>query len=287
MNTPEFLHDYSFVPEELIAALRSSGIAPYASCGDIPICSTDESDCSSDGGACSDYPCKDSPCRDTCKDTCKFDSPCSTDGICGADTPCSDTPAAPPTTYGSITIVSTTSTSVTLQLSSISKATSYVVAYRKSSVTSASMYPTTSLSVTISGLTPNTEYIFNYYGLNDDGTGPYMPSGVSATTQLSRPANWEWWSTVRSGAEINLSASEWNAFCVRINEFRQYTGYPTYGAFSSVSRGSPISATIVNHAVWAISAMKPPTSPPSDVYTGDVIGASFFNGLKYALNSIQ
>ena len=132
-------------------------------------------------------------------------------------------------------------------------------------------------------------YDFWGYTLVQDGT--YWPAGSDTVTVESpaaqRPDDWSWYSTVRAGQPIELSAYEWNAFCNRINDFRVYVGLPEYGAFERVYSGDPISASIVRHAVWAIDAMDPPTNTPSTPSRGDLITADFFNDLRRSLNSID
>lgn len=136
-------------------------------------------------------------------------------------------------------------------------------------------------------LNPNRTYEIRVWIIDSDGTMSATSSWITITTpEKYRPEDWQWVTTVASGKAIALTAQEWTDFCSRINEFRVYTGFPEYGAFVSVSPGTTISAEIVDHAVWAISAMGPPTSAPSGVSSGDTITAGFFNGLKNALNSI-
>lgn len=186
---------------------------------------------------------------------------------------------------GSISIASKTATSITVQLAAIPGADYYVVVYRLHASTAVlDQITTTVLTHTFYGLTPNTPYTFNYYGVNSGGTGPYA-SGVTGTTLSARPENWSWWSAVGSNQNISLSAGEWNAFCVRINEFREYKGLAQYGAFVTARPGTNISASIVNHAVWAIGAMVS-GAYSLEVRPGDTITAGFFNGLKDYLNSV-
>lgn len=132
-------------------------------------------------------------------------------------------------------------------------------------------------------------YDFWGYTLVQDGT--YWPAGAGTVTvegaAAQRPDDWSWYSAVRAGRPILLSAYEWNAFCNRINDFRVYSGLPEYGDFERMYSGDPISAGVVRHAVWAISAMDPPYKPPASPGSGDPITASFFNDLMDSLNSIR
>lgn len=101
----------------------------------------------------------------------------------------------------------------------------------------------------------------------------------------SRPSDWQWWNSIYQGAKIKISADEWNSFCARINEFRAYKGLASY-SFTKVSSGNKISASVVNQAVTAISAIPGHGTLPNSVYVGNPIKASFFNSLQTALNGI-
>lgn len=273
------------VPSFLSTTTTSATISPRCSfCVEVA-CETDAMACGQCSGQSCSGQCTSAECGQcgscergqcsTCQSSCQ--------GCQGCQTACEGS-AQHPIASGSITVVNRSSNSITLRLGAISRATSYVAAYRPTSATAAQTVETTSLTVTVSGLEPDTTYVFNYYGKNSYGTGPYMANGVSATTLSDRPYNWAWWSTVSSGGDISLSAGEWNAFCTRINEFREYKGLAQYGAFVTARQGAEISASIVNHAVWAIGAMVS-GAYSLEVRSGDTITAGFFNGLKDYLNS--
>lgn len=198
-------------------------------------------------------------------------------------------PLDPPTRTGSMSIVKAGSDYVTVRISSISKATGYEIVWREASVTDieGTLDVGSSGRYTIDGLTPETDYVFNYRGYNDDGIGPFMSTGRTATTLPNRPDDWEWWTRIESGGDIDLSADEWNTFCERINEFRAYSGLSEY-AFTTVETGDYIYASTVNRAVSAIRAMNPLVTPPRQVSSGSSdITAAFFYGLSNALNSIE
>ena len=114
------------------------------------------------------------------------------------------------------------------------------------------------------------------------GGGPTPPDPPTPI----RPSNWNWWSSIYSGGFIQISASEWNAFCDKINEFRDYDGL-SYYRFSYVRSGDDIAANVVNEAVDAIGSIRSAWGVPSRVYRGDVITADFFMRLQDALNSIR
>lgn len=149
-----------------------------------------------------------------------------------------------------------------------------------------------SLTKTFAGLSASTGYAVNA-GVVSGGSTAWIGAQTFTTPSQSgggdtkpRPNNWYWQSVVSSGATISLSASEWNAFCDRINAFREYAGLSAY-YFTSVYRGLPISAAIVNQAWDAIAAVNSARGVPARVYSGDTISAAFFQNLQSALNSIS
>lgn len=83
-----------------------------------------------------------------------------------------------------------------------------------------------------------------------------------------------------------VSASDFNSFLSRINDFRVYVGLPQYGAFQYAQSGNVITSSIVAHPVYAIRAMNPPIQEPNVPSVGTTITASFFNQLASSLNSI-
>lgn len=209
--------------------------------------------------------------------------------------------AGRPTASGSITISSTTATSITLRLASISQATSYVVVWRPVSTSALTGRTTTSsLTVTITGLQPGTEYVFNYYGKNSDGNGPYMSSGKHATTLPARPKYWSWTSGLVSakpatnalspGDDIPayLTAAGWTAFTQNIKDVYSYrTGSSYSGTLSDGGNGTTkLSAAMVNEAITAIGTMTSSYLPSKTTPNVTKLSASLLNGLADSLNSI-
>ena len=135
----------------------------------------------------------------------------------------------------------------------------------------------------ISGLEPDTEYAIN---VNVNGTG-WLGTETFWTDEVTspRPDDWEWYSTIRSGREIRITADEWNDFCDRINEFREYVGLSAY-SFTTVRSGNPIKASYMRQAIIAINAIDGHGTLPASVYEGDQIKASFFTKLASALNAV-
>lgn len=139
----------------------------------------------------------------------------------------------------------------------------------------------------VEGLNPSTTYRANIlYSTSTTVIENYSLGIQRITTEASeRPDNWAWISTIASGRAVSITAAEWNAFCVRINEFREYKGLSAY-SFTTVSKGTKISATICNQAWSAIYAISGHGTMPSAAVADGPLYASFFTLLASALNSI-
>lgn len=133
----------------------------------------------------------------------------------------------------------------------------------------------------ISGLSPKTTYTMNVSINGGDWLG-----GQEFTTGSGRPDDWEWWSVVAKGAEIRLSAAEWNAFTACINAFRVYASLAEHSFTAAVSGKTAISASICNQARTAISAIDGHGTLPAAAVKDAPITAAFFNDLRDALNAI-
>lgn len=141
----------------------------------------------------------------------------------------------------------------------------------------------TTMSKTFSGLDAETDYAANVC-VNGTWVGTQYFTTLSEPS-IQRPYDWEWWRVFQSGNPVLISATQWNLFCDRINQFREYVGLSSYN-FYTASSGDEISAWIVNEAVDAISDMTTRWLP-GYVRRGDPITPSFFDGLRDALNSID
>lgn len=137
---------------------------------------------------------------------------------------------------------------------------------------------------TFNNLKPDTKYNFGVKAYDGDGAQSPM-STYSATTTKSRPPSFNWENGKYSGYAFNISATEWNSLCTKVNEFRYYKSLANF-SFTRVSKGMDFKATYYNEVVNAIKAMSPPTSVPSLRATGDVVYASDINRLRDSLNSI-
>jgi hypothetical protein len=139
---------------------------------------------------------------------------------------------------------------------------------------------------------------FVFYGFAQVASdGRYYPAGSDSVN--IRPYNWAWDSTVVTGGSVPtvysgsgllyrakyLTATEWNDFTERINDFREYKGLSSY-SFTTVFSDEPMVYTQGNEARSAISAMSPPTPVPSAIISNSGMTSAFVNGLKNSLNSI-
>jgi len=99
-----------------------------------------------------------------------------------------------------------------------------------------------------------------------------------------RPGDWSWDLSMISGQNVNITATKWNSFCTRINQFREYKGLTLY-SFSTVYSGNSIYAWEINEAVNAINPMV--TSKLTIQNSGVNASASLINLLATRLNSIE
>ncbi|MGO4887058.1 fibronectin type III domain-containing protein [Anaerobacillus sp. MEB173] len=149
-------------------------------------------------------------------------------------------------------------------------------------------------SYTMTSLTENTTY--TVWVRAYDGAGNYTDSSSKTITTLSgRPSNWAWSTSKTSGGNFNLTATEWNNFQNRINEFRkwkslseyQYNSYGSYTETSQFTRGSSgqnYMAYQFNQCRNAINSMI--DTGTTFKYSGDTVTASDLNTLRDKLNSL-
>lgn len=106
-----------------------------------------------------------------------------------------------------------------------------------------------------------------------------------------RPNNWTGFDYIVSGYSMTvsgtaiyvMSATLWNDFTERINDFRSYKGLSNY-SFTTVSSNTNCSAAIINEAINAINDVA--GTSQSTVSSGQTIAASIFTTMKNNLNSI-
>lgn len=123
------------------------------------------------------------------------------------------------------------------------------------------------------------------YTINVSVNGTWLGAETFTTPGGDRPANWSWSTVGEEGDEIAITAADWNAFCDRINEFREYKSLSAY-SFTTAVKGKIIEASTVNQAYTAILAISGHGTLPTKAASGEAITASFFQMLKTALNTI-
>lgn len=143
-------------------------------------------------------------------------------------------------------------------------------------------------STPLNNLSPDTGYIARVCATTDtSGSGQSSWSEYSFTTDAisnPRPSNFYWTHSFSSGENVNISATEWNAFTSKINEFRVYKGLGN-ASFTTVTSGMDISATIFNQARNAVLGIYS-TSVPSVLSGVTDLYASYFNTLANDLNLV-
>lgn len=105
-----------------------------------------------------------------------------------------------------------------------------------------------------------------------------------------RPSDWVWSPAITQGGTISITAAHWNDFITRIQAFADYKGVPlssTTKSSASAASGTKMLASQANAVRTLISNLPITIALPSSVNSGDTITASFMNGLKNSLNSIQ
>ena len=139
---------------------------------------------------------------------------------------------------------------------------------------------------------------YTLYGWAQAANGAYYRADTASFTVGSvgpaRPSDWNWAfpnSALNgnnygylSGEPLYMAASEWNSFCSRVNEFRQYKGLMNY-PFTAVSANAEMLAVRVNQAVDAINVI-PGSLALSSVSAGSNISPWFFYNLRLSLNNV-
>lgn len=132
-----------------------------------------------------------------------------------------------------------------------------------------------------------------YYWDSSDNYYSNIGDAITITPSTGRPANWEWTTDISPTSYVPMdsegfhpvTATEWNNFTNRINEFRTYTGYSNY-SFTSVSKGQAFTPSIYNQAVEAIKGISGYGSYLSTISSGTILTADLFLSLRNELNAI-
>lgn len=141
---------------------------------------------------------------------------------------------------------------------------------------------TTSYGWSFYGLSPSTTYTLSWSART--GAGSTASGSTTFTTQPPpRPSNWSWDISIYSGGTFNLTASQWNQFCSRINEFRRYKNLGNYG-FTNAVQGTTVYAWQINNAINAIRDMN--SNVPPTQSSGGYANAYIISNLTTALNNV-
>lgn len=156
-------------------------------------------------------------------------------------------------------------------------------------------------SASVSGLSAGTKYYckcYIYYNKKiETETGSYTETTLLSTvrgTFYTRPYDWSWYTDIRSTSYIPVdkygfhpvTATEWNDFTSRINEFRLYAGFSTY-SFTTVSQHQQFTPAIYNQAVKAIKGITGYGAYLSEISSDTVLCASIFTSLASELNAVS
>lgn len=147
----------------------------------------------------------------------------------------------------------------------------------------------------------STRYWVRAYGVSSDGhTSAWSEYGSVVTgpdpSAPIKPTSWSWTTSIVTGgavyqtSKINanyyiayiITATEWNAFTAKINEWLKYKGLTTY-TFTTVQRDTSFTSAIINEAISNINRML--TS--NQLYYSEVVTAQLFIDMRDRLNLIQ
>lgn len=101
-----------------------------------------------------------------------------------------------------------------------------------------------------------------------------------------KPASFSWSTSKVSKGNFNITATEWNSFTKRINDFRNYKNLSAY-SFTTAYSGSNFTASMYNQTRDAMVNMASSYSLPPYRYTNDEVKASEINQLVSYLNNIS
>lgn len=180
--------------------------------------------------------------------------------------------------------VGTVNLSYTVSNASGATYTAYYIQTGGSSWSSKTSSSSTTCQIT--GLTVGVEYKFYVHVENDDGQARDSNT-ITKTIGSNRPSDWAWTNVHSAGSKCTtLTATEWNSFMSRINEFRVYKGLSNYG-FTTVSKGDTFTADIFNAAKTAISEISGHGDMPTSATAGGVVYWARIDALRTALNAVS
>lgn len=265
------------VPAFLAEETGDYGIMPMCDfCAEVA-CESADMECGQACGQSCGSQCTVAECKQSCSQGCSQ---------CGSCESSSQTVYTAPT----FTITNITETGCDVNVQPGSGYTRYRVFARLTSDPDDVSYDwifdkTVAFTAVMNTLLPRTEYAVNVCGVIGNTSDKWAGTKKFTTGGKSRPADWSWWSAVAAGKPVNISADEWNAFYDRIDAFRIYAGQGAWGLYKPVSKGTVISAAIVNEVRAAIGPITT-AARPKYINPGDPITADYFNSLKDFLNSV-
>ena len=129
-------------------------------------------------------------------------------------------------------------------------------------------------------------YKVRVFIVNSSGNVSYTSNWISVSVpEKIRPDNFSWTYAKTQNGNFNLTATEWNNFTSRINEFREYCGLTAY-TFTKAYSGNDFKAAMYNQARSAIRAISGYGSYIPLVSSGDDITAYLMNIIVSELNAI-
>lgn len=138
---------------------------------------------------------------------------------------------------------------------------------------------------TYTGLAPGTSYSLYCQIYDADSNFSSSSNTITPSTATNRPTNFTWTYSKTSGANFKMTASEWTAFQLKINEFRTYKfGVGNNYTFTTAYDGNDFLATHYNETRNAIVNMNSNLPPYRN--SGDDVIASEINWLRDALNEV-
>lgn len=125
----------------------------------------------------------------------------------------------------------------------------------------------------------------SWYGAGSDTFT--SPTGGGDPGGPVRPSNFDWFNPKFTGATFEVYAFEWDDFCAKIDEFRNYKGLGNYSWFhnSSTFSGDIFFAARFNETIYAMDTM-PQYFFASYVTSDTDIHAYDLNNVRDTLNSI-
>lgn len=190
-----------------------------------------------------------------------------------------------------------TDTTITFHVTLVEGRDRYRLFWRLPSETAANadtVEPFRDFQYTVYGLAPSTTYVVNVAHWDTSvSTEDYILMGAQeiTTEAYSRPDDWSWLNISKGGVVPKngekiapVTASEWNSFCARINEFREHKNLSSAYPFTTVSKGMEITNSILSQAIFAISDIPGHGTLPTKK---DALSADFWLGLAAALNAVE